>query len=1240
MTCTRITTAHRILLLIAVGIVVLVLCSTSRADGFLGIKKLTEAVVLQLREPLDSLGLPCKPDSAHVKTWPDDEAAATFTTRSTTYPFADIGIDTSKIYSDTSYVFLDQIQDIDGSTAANVELSIAVTLFTHGLPTTTYGYVQIVDDSLNNGLEEPLRPTTIGRTVNIDASGYTRTHLDYAAGTLAVGNFETGVFDSIYGKFTNSTNEDAFKATGFSTFDPTTDSTLVDVSSLVDNGFCSVIEDTIYANRADYRATGFSTHSAADVWSVATRALTDKAGFSLASTEWEYVWYNIDTTNIDTSRIGIWFTSNIGGGSCPSASDIYAEFVDGSNEDAFKATGFSTHSAADVWAVGTRALTDKAGFALTTAERAAIEDTIHANAADYKATGFSTHSAADVWSASPRTLTDKTGFSLSSGGVSAIWAELVSGYSGTSDFGGLIKTNLDLAISTRSSHSAADVYSAFTAGSNEDAFKATGFSTHSATDVWSIGTRALTDKVGFALTAASYGAMADSVWGKDTSDIRTPTTVGTLMDAKISDAGGTASITDGDMAAIIDTMFNRAVSDTVAASFFSALLRKADSASTGSGSSPWSTAQRDSVLIAIADANKGNFKANVSGLSTFNPAVDSVMADITLLIASGLIGNIRDTIHADADDYKANVSGLSTFDPSTDSVLVRMTVAIASGLIDAIGDSLIARGISTYDPAVDSVIADISLMLASGLVGEIEDAVYANRDDYKANVSGLSTLTEAQANAQCDQALSDWGKTGFALTASEWEKVWFNIDTTNVDSSEIGEWLTAALGGTGATAADVWAYTTRALTDKTNFTLTGSEWEKVWHDIDTTNVDTSEIGEWLTAALAGTGASAADVYAYFISGSNEDQFKANVSGLSTVTTAQVNAECDQALSDWGKTGFSLTSAEEQAIVDELFDRTVSDTVGGSLFGLWTQYLVNASTFDPGIDSVFADLSTILGSALPDSVMEAIWARVVDSIAWYVWANVPVNDITDTSLIVDTLAARSSGSATVDYGAINDTLSAYHGSGSWTSSGGGLYSVTIYALDTSGTDAVVPAASVVVQSTAGVALTSALITGVDGSVTVALDSGDVRIIARLGASYVFDTLSVTIAGNEDSLAVLGYDVTIDPPAGGAGYATVYGYLYKPNGVPDSGIVVRGWPEAKYNITSSSAGYIYTPYAQWDTTDATGYFGMDFPRVSVFDDSTQSVVHVEGLRDRRIAFVIDSLHIPETGNVDLSDSLSAR
>lgn len=56
----------------------------------------------------------------------------------------------------------------------------------------------------------------------------------------------------------------------------------------VDGNVDSILADTneLQTNQGNWlTATGFSTHSAADVWSVATRALTDKAGFTISGTK-------------------------------------------------------------------------------------------------------------------------------------------------------------------------------------------------------------------------------------------------------------------------------------------------------------------------------------------------------------------------------------------------------------------------------------------------------------------------------------------------------------------------------------------------------------------------------------------------------------------------------------------------------------------------------------------------------------------------------------------------------------------------------------------------------------------------------------------------------------------------------------------------------------------------------------------------------------------------------------------
>lgn len=61
----------------------------------------------------------------------------------------------------------------------------------------------------------------------------------------------------------------------------------------------------------------------------------------------------------------------------------------------------------------------------TTDSLEAIRD--RGDAAWLTAAGFSTHSAADVWVAAERTLTNKTGFELSTGGVDAVWDEVMEG---------------------------------------------------------------------------------------------------------------------------------------------------------------------------------------------------------------------------------------------------------------------------------------------------------------------------------------------------------------------------------------------------------------------------------------------------------------------------------------------------------------------------------------------------------------------------------------------------------------------------------------------------------------------------------------------------------------------------------------------------------------------------------------------------------------------------------------------
>lgn len=126
-------------------LLVLLIPAIGWAD-FLGIKKASEVIDFEINEPLDATGLPIKPDSMHLVT--RSGGTELYVASSTTWPFAAIGVDTLVQWGDTLYGFSDQIQDIDGS-GGNFLMSIAVVSFGDDLPFLTSHTVQVVSDSLN-----------------------------------------------------------------------------------------------------------------------------------------------------------------------------------------------------------------------------------------------------------------------------------------------------------------------------------------------------------------------------------------------------------------------------------------------------------------------------------------------------------------------------------------------------------------------------------------------------------------------------------------------------------------------------------------------------------------------------------------------------------------------------------------------------------------------------------------------------------------------------------------------------------------------------------------------------------------------------------------------------------------------------------------------------------------------------------------------------------------------------------
>jgi hypothetical protein len=150
------------------------------------------------------------------------------------------------------------------------------------------------------------------------------------------------------------------------------------------------------------------------------------------------------------------------------------------------------------------------------------------------------------------------------------------------------------------------------------------------------------------------------------------------------------------------------------------------------------------------------------------------------------------------------------------------------------------------------------------------------------------TAIEDTANAILDtlQSQDDW-------IAFDYDSVWFGIDTTNIDTSEIGTWFSTGIAASisdanmGAIGDTVWKkvidmdtpdYTGWVANDSAQagwlmfYAGDSSQWatiaeqaestrtvwgdstpnltEQVWYNIDTTNIDSSELGTWFSTGIS------------------------------------------------------------------------------------------------------------------------------------------------------------------------------------------------------------------------------------------------------------------------------------------------------------------------------------------------------------------------------------------------------
>lgn len=219
-----------------------------------------------------------------------------------------------------------------------------------------------------------------------------------------------------------------------------------------------------------------------------------------------------------------------------------------------------------------------------------------------------------------------------------------------------VQLYLDAAISSRSSHSAADVYTEFTSGSNEDAFKATGFSTFDpATDV-------------VTPTDTSEGGGNIGSVGQDTTAIKAllnnnPATF-VMVPTDTAEGGGSIGSTGQDTTAIKAMITNN---PTLVKTDVSSLALEAD------------VLKALDSLAKIIDSTE-NFNNWIASATELSKALDSLGKIIDSLEAlSGYSTDIMDTLYQYVDSIDALVSSAGG------------TAAISDADMSAIMDSLFAR---------------------------------------------------------------------------------------------------------------------------------------------------------------------------------------------------------------------------------------------------------------------------------------------------------------------------------------------------------------------------------------------------------------------------------------------------------------------------------------------------------------------------------------------------------------------
>lgn len=456
---------------------------------------------------------------------------------------------------------------------------------------------------------------------------------------------------------------------------------------------------------------------------------------------------------------------------------------------------------------------------------------------------------------------------------------------------------------------------------------------------------------------------------------------------------------------------------------------------TATGFSTHSASDVVTALQAVAN----DFKADISALAsqasvdTIDSIVDAIKAktdqlaftvagqvDANALTGGGSGGATAAEVYtyftdgSREDAFKADVSGLSTFDPSTDEVTTDAASRTASQ----------ASGFSTHAAsdvvsAMQAVAGDFKATgFSTHAASDVVTAMQVVADDFKADVSGVTAPTAAEvADAVWSESINSHVSTG---TAAEY------LDLIKHSSLSFKGSVTGATGnsltlGSGVTSNDqfndmmVYIYEgtgygqARFIDDSlssSNTIVLTSFW--------TTQPDTTS-KYMIIPRLATAAPTAGEIYSFFISGSNEDAFKADVSGLATQTS--LNA-------------VSSDIFDIKADTNEL-QQNQGDWATADVSSLATQTVLDSVNFK--VDSILADTNELQGN-------QGDWATA-DVSGLATSAEISALSIPTTAQIADAVWEEQLGDHSLTVGSAAEKLAGLTSGGGGS---GGDDAATIYA----------------------------------------------------------------------------------------------------------------------------------------------------------------------------------------------------